>query len=728
MFTDTIEEINGVAAVLQPLVAFADAQDWPFTMVSCGAERLSKPHHEMFRALDRFSFDVYEEFPLLRAAGAAAPALVRGQRRRRDPRRHARAARHGSRLIARTLGLPLVASYHTDLPRLGYFLTGDHIVRESLWTYVRGFYNQAEIVFCPSRAVQDDLAQHGVRARFENLDQAIDSTLFMPGRRNEEVRRVLGGGKKVMLWVGRMSPEKGLDFLALAYNRLRRQRDDVRLVLVGDGPYREQLAGAAARAPRSWATAPATSSPRSMRRPTSSCFRGGPRPSVRCCSRRRRRACRRSSPPASASTRTSRRDETALVVAPGDATRLRRRHRAPARRRTRSPAHGRWPPASAPCSAAGRRPSATCARSTASMPTLTARRQARGRRPSPPRRTEARPLPARPPRRRGLLRRPPAARARQRRRVRLALGDGRRPCARPPSRRRRRPRRCRAALGLPPPPASTCAARPARRRARRGDRRRAVRGSLDGARRGDAARRLRAGLRGRPSRPRRGQPRRRAAPPRRDPALQRVRVPPVPARAVRHDRVQSPLPPPAAPATADGAAARRRATSPCAGAGAGQRKPARALGAAPARRWRAGRAGGGPNRPAPCPPTTTRGRPTPGRLLYEFYTPWRFARWSAAAAASSVASAGARADSEGGAAGAQPARRRAAGDDYGRGTNPMRSRTFCIVRSAIAEARSAPSRSTSRVKPLSALSSVMRRWKGARASTTTSARSFLNWA
>jgi glycosyltransferase involved in cell wall biosynthesis len=54
---------------------------------------------------------------------------------------------------------------------------------------------------------------------------------------------VLGGGKKVILWVGRMSPEKGLDFLALAYNRLHHKRDDVQLVLIGDGPYREQLTG-----------------------------------------------------------------------------------------------------------------------------------------------------------------------------------------------------------------------------------------------------------------------------------------------------------------------------------------------------------------------------------------------------------------------------------------------------------------------------------------------------
>jgi len=241
MFTDTIDEINGVAAVLQPLVAFAETQGWPFTMISCGNERVSRPTHETFKALDRFSFDVYEEFTLL------VPPVLQLLHWCEDNHVDViHAATPGpvgmiAVLLARTLGLPLVASYHTDLPRLGYFLTSDHIVREALWTYVRGFYNQAEIVFCPSRAVQDDLTQHGVRTRFENLDQAIDGTRFTPGRRSDEVRRVLGGGKKVLLWVGRMSPEKGLDFLALAYNRLRHERDDVQLVLVGDGPYREQL-------------------------------------------------------------------------------------------------------------------------------------------------------------------------------------------------------------------------------------------------------------------------------------------------------------------------------------------------------------------------------------------------------------------------------------------------------------------------------------------------------
>jgi glycosyltransferase involved in cell wall biosynthesis len=44
-----------------------------------------------------------------------------------------------------------------------------------------------------------------------------------------------------VLWVGRVSAEKGLDLLAAAYSSLRARRDDVRLVVVGDGPYREGL-------------------------------------------------------------------------------------------------------------------------------------------------------------------------------------------------------------------------------------------------------------------------------------------------------------------------------------------------------------------------------------------------------------------------------------------------------------------------------------------------------
>jgi glycosyltransferase involved in cell wall biosynthesis len=80
-----------------------------------------------------------------------------------------------------------------------------------------------------------------VRTRLDRFDQAIDPDAYSPALRDEALWRNLGQGKTVLLWVGRMSPEKGLDALATVYGRLRRDRDDVQLVLVGDGPFREEM-------------------------------------------------------------------------------------------------------------------------------------------------------------------------------------------------------------------------------------------------------------------------------------------------------------------------------------------------------------------------------------------------------------------------------------------------------------------------------------------------------
>ena len=77
MFTDTIDEINGVAAVLQPLMAFAEAQDWPFTMVSCGTSAPQRPDPRDLRGPRPLQLRRLRGVPTLHAAGAPAAALVR---------------------------------------------------------------------------------------------------------------------------------------------------------------------------------------------------------------------------------------------------------------------------------------------------------------------------------------------------------------------------------------------------------------------------------------------------------------------------------------------------------------------------------------------------------------------------------------------------------------------------------------------------------------------------
>lgn len=241
LFTDTYREVNGVTTILQRFHEHAVGHGWPLTIVDSGPQEETAPGRYTFKAVESMAWAVYRDYPM-----NIMPPLALMRWCEREGISVIHAATPGpvgiaAILAAKALDLPLVGTYHTDLPHLGFFLTRDHTAEELLWSYVRWFYGQCQIVLCPSQLVIQDLTEHGVRAELVPFDQAIDGDQFSPALRDEALHAELGEGRKVVLWVGRVSPEKGLPILATAYRLLLERRDDVRLVLVGDGPYRTTL-------------------------------------------------------------------------------------------------------------------------------------------------------------------------------------------------------------------------------------------------------------------------------------------------------------------------------------------------------------------------------------------------------------------------------------------------------------------------------------------------------
>jgi glycosyltransferase involved in cell wall biosynthesis len=142
-----------------------------------------------------------------------------------------------------TLGIPLVGAYHTEFGRYAHVLSGDAMLGDIVEVLVRGFYERCATVAVPSARTADALRSRGYRIdRFEVLRNGVDTDLYSPARRDEALHRRLGGGKTLLLYAGRISVEKGLDRLAEQYRTLRSRRDDVHLVLVGDGPDRAAMA------------------------------------------------------------------------------------------------------------------------------------------------------------------------------------------------------------------------------------------------------------------------------------------------------------------------------------------------------------------------------------------------------------------------------------------------------------------------------------------------------
>lgn len=146
-------------------------------------------------------------------------------------------------VAARMLGLPVIAQYHTEVAEYAGRLTGLPFVKALVEPFVGWFYRQAELCLAPSRAVEQRLAALGV-ARVVPVRRGVDLALFDPARRDRAwLRRYGAGDGPVALYVGRLSREKNLDALAAAWREVHATRPTARLIVVGDGPQPDLLAG-----------------------------------------------------------------------------------------------------------------------------------------------------------------------------------------------------------------------------------------------------------------------------------------------------------------------------------------------------------------------------------------------------------------------------------------------------------------------------------------------------
>jgi glycosyltransferase involved in cell wall biosynthesis len=145
---------------------------------------------------------------------------------------------------AHILGLPVVGGYHTEFGAYARTLANDRMFGDVVETAVRAFYGRCAAIAAPSAATAQSLRARGLPAdRILVLGNGVDAERFHPRFREEATRENLGGGT-LLVYAGRVSREKGLPDLADGFRRLRERRSDVRLVVIGDGPFRAEMQSA----------------------------------------------------------------------------------------------------------------------------------------------------------------------------------------------------------------------------------------------------------------------------------------------------------------------------------------------------------------------------------------------------------------------------------------------------------------------------------------------------
>ncbi|MGY5765482.1 glycosyltransferase [Brachybacterium sp. DNPG3] len=135
--------------------------------------------------------------------------------------------------------IPLVASYHTHIPRYLDLYRAWKWGKPAVWWQIRRNHALADINLATSQTMRDELEAQGIE-NLHVLRRGVDTVAFHPRFASAAMRERLTQGhpeKTLLVFVGRLAAEKEIQRLRPMMSR----RDDIALAIVGDGPYRHEL-------------------------------------------------------------------------------------------------------------------------------------------------------------------------------------------------------------------------------------------------------------------------------------------------------------------------------------------------------------------------------------------------------------------------------------------------------------------------------------------------------
>jgi glycosyltransferase involved in cell wall biosynthesis len=167
-----------------------------------------------------------------RALGAGRPDIVHVQ----TPF----LAHYAGLRLARRLGVPCVATYHTLFEEYLFHyvpLAPRALLRALARRLSRSQCNTLDAVVVPSTAMRETLARYGVDVPTAIVPTGIPLPDFAGGD-GERFRaaRSIAPGRPVLLYVGRVAFEKNIDFLLRVLARVRAALPEALLVICGEGP------------------------------------------------------------------------------------------------------------------------------------------------------------------------------------------------------------------------------------------------------------------------------------------------------------------------------------------------------------------------------------------------------------------------------------------------------------------------------------------------------------
>ena len=154
------------------------------------------------------------------------------------------------RIVAKKLDIPVVHTYHTMYEDYVHYVSRGIMIKPAseLAKKISKLYcRDCSAIIVPTIKVKDALWQYGLRRHIDVIPTGVDIEPFKRSNYNKQLindeKKSLGINKTqpVVLFIGRLAKEKSLDVIISSMKELTKKIPSCKLLIVGDGPERENL-------------------------------------------------------------------------------------------------------------------------------------------------------------------------------------------------------------------------------------------------------------------------------------------------------------------------------------------------------------------------------------------------------------------------------------------------------------------------------------------------------
>lgn len=144
---------------------------------------------------------------------------------------------------AKRYNIPLMFTYHTLYDQYAHYVpVAQDLAKEIAIKYSNHFCNQCDHVVVPSTEVEEILKSYHIRTPVSVIPTGVPLHKFT-GKKNNWLRENynIPEDNKILLFVGRLTKEKNLEFLIDAFNLVKKSQPNTTLVITAQGPLEHDL-------------------------------------------------------------------------------------------------------------------------------------------------------------------------------------------------------------------------------------------------------------------------------------------------------------------------------------------------------------------------------------------------------------------------------------------------------------------------------------------------------